>query len=140
MIVTTVTKTVRTLRGNAEQTHSRVLARRGFFVSEIESFDYLRLAPGARIDLRGRRGTEEAWFVIGGDGELIDSDGLTRPLHRYTLAACPLDSGAQLRAGRQGMEVLLVAVIPERLSTVLPTRLPSEPAALNQRPSKGIFA
>lgn len=129
MIVTTVTENVRTMRGSTEQTQSRSLARRGFFFSETESFDYLRLAPGAEIDSRGRRGTEEAWFVIGGDGELVDSDGLASPLHRYTLAVCPLDSGTQLRAGAQGMEVLLVAVIPERLSTVLPTRLPSEPVA-----------
>ena len=124
MIVTTVAGTVRTLSGTAAETHSRSLSRRGFFFSETESFDYLRLAPGDEIGSRGRRGTEEAWFVFRGDGELIDQDGLARPLHRYTLAACPLDSGTRLRAGTQGMEVLLVAVIPEHLSTVMPPRLP----------------
>jgi hypothetical protein len=124
MIVTTVAKTVRTLSSTGGQNHSRSLARRGFFFSETEAFDYLRLAPGEEIGARGRRGNEEAWFVFRGDGELIDRDGLARPLHRYTLAACSLDSGTRLRAGGQGMEVLLVAVIPEHLSTVMPTRLP----------------
>ena len=124
MIVTTVAETVRTLSGTAAETHSRSLARRGFFFSETEAFDYLRLAPGDEIGSRGRRGTEEAWFVFRGDGELIDRDGLARPLRRYTLAACPLDSGTRLRAGTQGMEVLLVAVIPEHLSTAMPPRLP----------------
>ncbi len=124
MIVTTVAETVRTLSGTAAGTHSRSLARRGFFFSETEAFDYLRLAPGDEIGSRGRRGTEEAWFVFRGDGELIDRDGVARPLRRYTLAACPLDSGTRLRAGAQGMEVLLVAVIPEHLSTAMPPRLP----------------
>lgn len=124
MIVTSVAETVRTLSGTGAETHSRSLARRGFFFSETEAFDYLRLTPGNEIGSRGRRGTEEAWFVFRGDGELIDRDGLARPLHRYTLAACPLDSGTRLRAGTQGMELLLVAVIPEHLSTVMPARLP----------------
>lgn len=124
MIITTVAETVRTLSGAAGQNHSRSLARRGFFFSETEAFDYLRLAPGEEVGARGRSGNEEAWFVVRGDGELIDRDGLARPLHCYTMAACPLDSGTRLRAGPQGMELLLVAVIPDRLSTVMPTRLP----------------
>jgi hypothetical protein len=124
MIVTTVAKTVRTLSSTGGQNHSRSLARRGFFFSETEAFDYLRLAPGEEIGARGRRGNEEAWFVFRGDGELIDRDGITRPLHRYTVAACPLDSGTRLRAGTQGIEVLLLAVIPERLAVMMPARLP----------------
>lgn len=124
MIITTIAETVRTLSGTAAETHSRSLARRGFFFSETEAFDYLRLAPGKEIDSRGRGGTEEAWFVFRGDGELIDRDGLARPLRCYTVAACPLDSGTRLRAGAQGMEVLLLGVIPEHLSTVMPARLP----------------
>jgi hypothetical protein len=124
MIVTTVAETVSTLSGTGAGTHSRSLARRGFFFSETEAFDYLLLAPGEEIGSRGRRGNEEAWFVFRGDGELIERDGLVRPLHRYALAACPLNSGTRLRAGTQGMEVLLVAVIPEHLSAVMPARLP----------------
>jgi hypothetical protein len=124
MIVTTVAETVRILNRTGAETHSRSLARRGFFFSETEAFDYLRLPAGEEIGSRGRRGNEEAWFVSSGDGELIDRDGLARPLHRYTLAACPLNSGTRLRAGAEGMEVVLVAVIPENLSTVMPTRLP----------------
>ena len=124
MIVTTVAETVRTLRSTVAQTHSRTLARRGFFFSETEAFDYLRLTAGAEVGARGRRGTEEAWFVIRGDGELIDRDGLVHPLHRDTLVACPLNSGTRLRAGTQGIELLLLAVIPQHLSTAMPARLP----------------
>lgn len=124
MIVTTVQATVHTSSGTGADTHSRSLARRGFFFSETEAFDYLRLAPGAEIGSRGRRGTEEAWFVSRGDGELVDRAGRTRPLPRHNLAVCALDSGTRLRAGSQGMELLLVAVIPERLSAAMPTRLP----------------
>jgi hypothetical protein len=124
MIITTVTETVHTLSGTDPGTHSRSLARRGFFFSETEAFDYLRLASGDEIGPRGRRGTEEAWFVFRGDGELIDKDGSGRPLDRYALVVCPLDSGTRLRAGTQGMEVLLIAVIPQHLSAVMPTRLP----------------
>lgn len=124
MIVTTVAETVRTLSGTATETHSRSLARRGFFFSETEAFDYLRLAAGGEIGPRGRGGNEEAWFIFRGDGELIDRDGHARPLRRYTLATCPLNSGIRLRAGTQGMEVLLVAVIPEHLTAGMPARLP----------------
>lgn len=124
MIVTTVTETVRTLRGTAGQTRSRTLARRGFFFSETESFDYLQLAAGEEIGARGRRGTEEAWFIIRGDGELVDRNGIAHAIHRYTLAACPLDGGTRLRAGRQGIEALLLALIPAHLSTAMPARRP----------------
>jgi hypothetical protein len=124
VIVTIVAETVRTLSRTGAQTHSRTLARRGFFFSETEAFDYLRLTAGAEIGPHGRRGTEEAWFVIRGDGELIDRDGLVHPLHPYTLAACPLDSDTRLRAGTQGMEILLLAVIPQHLSTAMPARRP----------------
>ena len=62
--------------------------------------------------------------MLRGEGELVDRDGCAHPLHRYALAACPLDSGTRLRAGTQGMEVLLVAVIPKRLSSAMPARLP----------------
>lgn len=124
MIVTTVAETARTLNGTGAETRSRSLARRGFFFSETEAFDYLRLAPGDEVDPRGRRGTEEAWFVFRGDGELIDRNGGAHPLYCYTLAACSLDSDTRLRAGAQGMEVLLLAVIPDHLSRVMPARLP----------------
>ncbi|MGH3480457.1 MAG: hypothetical protein ACRDQD_26940 [Nocardioidaceae bacterium] len=117
-------QTVRTLSDTGAKTHSRTLARRGFFFSETEAFDYLRLAAGDEIGSRGRSGTEEAWFVVRGDGELIDPDGRAHRLRRYTLAACPLDSGTRLRAGTQGMEILLLAVIPEHLSAAMPARLP----------------
>jgi hypothetical protein len=95
MIVTMVAETIRTLSGTAAETHSHSLVRRG---------------------------TEKAWFGVRGGGELIDRDDITRPLHCYTVATCPLDSGTRLCTGTQGMQVLLLAVFPKGLATVMPAR------------------
>jgi mannose-6-phosphate isomerase-like protein (cupin superfamily) len=124
MIVTSVERTTRTFRDGAAHTASRSLARRGFFFSETEAVDHLRLMPGAEIGVRGRRGTEEIWYVAGGDGHLIHPDGTADVLRRDALAACPLNSGVRLRAGEHGMELLLIAVAPRHLTAAMPPRLP----------------
>ncbi|MCM2427191.1 cupin domain-containing protein [Streptomyces sp. RKAG337] len=125
MIVTTVERTTRTVRDNLPHTESRSLARRGFFFSETEAVDHLRLAPGAEIGVRGRRGTEEIWFVAAGNGFLEQPDGgSSSPLAPGSLAACALNSGVRLRAGASGMELVLVAVAPRHLTAGMPARLP----------------
>ncbi|MEO7195935.1 MAG: cupin domain-containing protein [Pseudonocardiaceae bacterium] len=124
MIVTTREETSHTLRAGTEHSRTRSLARRGFFFSETEAVDYLRLAPGSEIGPRGRSGTEEVWFVLDGDGHLTEDDGTTRPLRRNCLAVCALNSGTRLKAGAQGMELVLVAVVPRHLTDSMPTRLP----------------
>ncbi|MFF3485932.1 hypothetical protein ACFYXC_22045 [Streptomyces sp. NPDC002701] len=117
-------ESTRTFRDGAAHTASRSLARRGFFFSETEAVDHLRLAPGAEIGPRGRGGTEEIWFVADGGGHLVDVDGTTGALRRGALAVCPLNSGAVLRAGADGMRLVLVAVAPRHLTAAMPPRLP----------------
>jgi mannose-6-phosphate isomerase-like protein (cupin superfamily) len=124
VIVTSIEQTTSTVRDNFPHTESRSLARRGFFFSETEAVDHLRLAPGAEVGPRGRRGTEEIWFVADGDGLLLEPDGASSPLHPGALALCPLNSGVRLRAGAGGMELVLVAVAPRHLTAAMPARLP----------------
>jgi mannose-6-phosphate isomerase-like protein (cupin superfamily) len=124
VIVTTVDESTRTFRNGAAHTASRSLARRGFFFSETEAVDHLHLAPGAEIGVRGREGTEEIWFVADGDGHLLHADGSTSVLRRGTLAVCALNSGARLRAGDRGTQLVLVAVAPRHLTAAMPPRLP----------------
>jgi hypothetical protein len=125
MIVTRVRGGARTVRGDRMRLVSRVLARRGFFHSETESFDHVELAPGAEIGTRGRDGTEEIWLVVAGAGRLVRPDGSELPLRRDSLAVCGLDSGTVLRAGPQGMAAVLVSVVPDGLTRSLPVRLPA---------------
>ncbi|MHA6761492.1 hypothetical protein [Streptacidiphilus sp. PAMC 29251] len=124
MIVTTVEETVRTLKDGTPEKSSRSLARRGFFFSETEAVDHVLLAPDAEIGDRGRAGTEEIWFVVNGGGQLLRQDGTTAALTRDALAACTLNSGTRLRAGADGMELVLVAVAPPHLTSGMPRRLP----------------
>lgn len=115
----------RVLRDNAVHGSSRSLARRGFFHSETEAVDHLVLAPGSRIDTRGREGTEEIWFVARGGGRLVTADGTTLPLQRNALAICPLGSGAVLHAGPDGLAAVLIAVVPPELTAAMPIRFPA---------------
>jgi mannose-6-phosphate isomerase-like protein (cupin superfamily) len=125
VIVTTVERTTRTFRDGAAQAASRSLARRGFFFSETEAVDHVRLAAGAEIGPRGRRGTEEIWYVASGDGHLLHPDGTAAGhLHPGALAACSLNSDTRLRAGAGGMELVLIAVAPRHLTAGMPPRLP----------------
>ncbi|CAM5624517.1 hypothetical protein SAVIM338S_05887 [Streptomyces avidinii] len=124
MIVTDVRDTSRTVTGGVAHTATRSLARRGFFFSETEAVDHLRLSPGAEIGPRGRAGTEEIWFVAGGDGHLLSGDGAQARLDPGALAVCAHDSGTRLRAGAGGLELVLVAVAPRHLTATMPPRLP----------------
>jgi hypothetical protein len=124
MIVTTIDDIARTVAGGDQTQASRSLARRGFFFSETESIDYVWLAPQSRIGSRGRAGTEEIWFVLGGTGELVGPDGRRSRLTACDLAVCALDSGTDIQAGPDGIDLILIAVHPRDLCAAMPTRLP----------------
>ncbi|MFJ2753637.1 hypothetical protein [Streptomyces sp. NPDC087297] len=124
MIVTKVQETSRTLIGGFAHSSTRSLARRGFFFSETEAVDHLRLSPNAEIGPRGRAGTEEIWFVVSGNGVLLSSDGTAARLDPGALAVCGHNSGTRPRASADGMELVLVAVAPRHLTTTMPPRLP----------------
>ncbi|MEV7728664.1 hypothetical protein AB0P15_28545 [Streptomyces sp. NPDC087917] len=124
MIVTNVRDTSRTVTGGVAHTATRSLARRGFFFSETEAVDHLRLSPDAEVGPRGRVGTEEIWFVAGGDGHLVARDGTRARLVPGALAVCGHNSDTRLRAGAGGLELVLVAVAPRHLTATMPPRLP----------------
>lgn len=103
----------------------RCLGRRGMLYSECESFDYVRLAPGAVLDERGREDVEEAWFVLGGRGEFVDGEGCSRPVREGELILCPHEAGGCWRSDADSpLELLLLAIMPASVSRRMPIRTP----------------
>lgn len=125
MIISTLGGTSLT-RDGGEEIHWRSLARRGMLHSECESFDYLRLAPGTEFALRGRHGTESAWFIIAGSGWLQEP-GAAAPGHVLAagdLILLPDGTESALLSGDGGLELLWLAVMPRAVSQSLPSRRP----------------
>lgn len=103
----------------------RCLGRRGMLYSECESFDYVRLSPGAVIDDRGREDLEESWLVLGGEGEFLDAEGDPLPVRKGDLILCPHAAGGHWRNnGDVPLELLLIAMMPASVSQRLPVRKP----------------
>ncbi|OJH40660.1 cupin domain-containing protein [Cystobacter ferrugineus] len=125
MILSTIDKTSRT-RERGEEIHWRCLARRGMLHSECEALDYVRLAPGTEFALRGREGTESAWFVIAGAGRLLapDSEPAERPIGAGDLVLLPAGADARITSGSAGLELLWLAVMPHAITQSLPMRRP----------------
>jgi mannose-6-phosphate isomerase-like protein (cupin superfamily) len=94
--------------------------------SECESFDYVRLAPGTKFALRGREGTESAWFAVSGSGRLLvsDSEAPERVLVAGDLVLLPAGKDGRLSGGDTGLELLWLQVMPREISQSLPTRRP----------------
>ncbi len=125
MIISTIGSTSST-RNGSEEIRWRSLARRGMLDSECESFDYVRLSPGTEFALRGREGTESAWFVIEGSGRLLGPDPVSRgrPLEAGELVLLPAGAEFRLVSGDGGLELLWLAVLPRAISQSLPMRRP----------------
>lgn len=103
----------------------RCLGRRGMLYSECESFDYVRLAPGAVLDERGREEIEEAWFVLRGQGEFLDDRGDSLPVRAGDVVLCPHEVGGHwLSSAEFPLELLLLAMMPASVSQRLPIRTP----------------
>jgi mannose-6-phosphate isomerase-like protein (cupin superfamily) len=121
MIISSTRGLVRTV----DDTRWRCLARRGMLYSECEAFDYVRLAPGAVRDGRGREGNEEAWFVLSGEGEFLDGGDNSLSVRTGDLVLCPEGAGGVLRSSaNSALEVLLLAVLPASVTEQLPARSP----------------
>nr|AYM53683.1 hypothetical protein [Cystobacter fuscus] len=125
MILSTIEKTSHT-RERGEEIHWRCLARRGMLHSECEALDYVRLAPGTGFALRGREGTESAWFVIAGVGRLQapGSELSGQPLVTGDLVLVPAGAEAHISSGSDGLELLWLAVMPHAITQCLPLRRP----------------
>ncbi|MGH3697357.1 MAG: cupin domain-containing protein [Pseudonocardiaceae bacterium] len=103
----------------------RCLGRRGMLYSECESFDYVRLAPGAVLDERGREDIEEAWFVLRGNGEFLDDGGGSLPVQAGDFVLCPGAACGRWRSSADSsLELLLLAMMPTSVSERLPIRTP----------------
>lgn len=121
MIVSSTLGLVRTV----DDTRWRCLARRGMLHSECEAFDYLRLAPGAVRDGRGREGVEEAWFVLSGEGEFLDGADRSLLLRAGDLVLQPWGTSGWLRSSlATSLELLAFAVLPAAVTKQLPARSP----------------
>jgi mannose-6-phosphate isomerase-like protein (cupin superfamily) len=117
----------RTVDGTTGTALWRCLGRRGMLFSECESFDYVRLAPGAVLDERGRGDVEEVWFVLRGRGEFLLDGEPALPVDEGHLVCCPHGTGGRWR-GAEGspLELLLLALMPASVSRRLPTRTPAD--------------
>jgi mannose-6-phosphate isomerase-like protein (cupin superfamily) len=95
---------------------------------ECESFDYVWLAPGTEFALRGREGTESAWFVLSGSGRLLGTGPASqaRTLEAGELLLVPAGRQEELRlaSGAEGLELLWLAVMPRDITRALPPRRP----------------
>lgn len=125
MIISTIGGASRVL-GAGEAMRCRSLARRGMLHCECESFDYLRLAPGAELPLRGREGTEGAWFTLAGSGRLLEAGAAReeRELRPGDLVLLPAGEEGRLLGGESGLELLWLAVMPREVTRSLPLRRP----------------
>ncbi|WPB79925.1 cupin domain-containing protein [Archangium violaceum] len=125
MIISTIDRTSSTRQGG-EEIRWRSLARRGMLHSECDSVDYVRLSPGTEFALRGREGTESAWFVLVGSGLLREqgSEAGERTLDAGELVLLPAGADARITSGADGLELLWLVVMPRSISQSLPMRRP----------------
>ncbi len=125
MIISGIAGTSRTV-DSGEEIRWRSLARRGMLHSECESFDYVRLAPGTSFELRGREGTENAWFTVSGSGKLSEpgAEQAERALKVGDLVLLPAGKEIRLTSEGNGLELLWLTVLPRVVINALPERRP----------------
>ncbi|MFK4071464.1 hypothetical protein [Streptomyces sp. NPDC029674] len=108
----------------------RCLARRGMLHSECESFEQIRLTPGATWAHEPAHGTEAALYAVAGSAS-VHTEAATG-------AGTTLDAGGALlvgaraavrvTAGAEGLDLLAVRVLPADVSAQLPARVPELPS------------
>ncbi|WP_371500683.1 hypothetical protein OG871_28720 [Kitasatospora sp. NBC_00374] len=112
IVVTTATASAAVLVGpEGEYTRIRSLAQRAMVRSATESFEHLRLSPGAEHEHPGRADSESAWFVLRGP---VLAEQLPHAAHHLAaegdLLLAPAGRGLRLRAGPLGAELLCLAL------------------------------
>ncbi|MEU9073425.1 hypothetical protein ACFYUY_01055 [Kitasatospora sp. NPDC004745] len=116
MIVTTDTGTAMVLLGpDGERVRVRPLARRAMLTSACESFDHLRLSPGAHHVLPGRPDAETVLHVLRGAavvGRL--PDGTDHLASDGDLLLAPRGNALHLEAGPLGVELLCLTLAVPR--------------------------
>ncbi|MDH6135578.1 hypothetical protein P3T37_004994 [Kitasatospora sp. MAA4] len=127
MIVTDTARPTVLVGPGTHRIRIRCLARRGMLHSECEAFEHIRLSPAACYDLTGRDGTEAAWYVLRGPVALLDDSvrgGSRRTLVEGDLVLAPHGREVHLHGGPLGAELLCLTVLPDTVSSRLPSRRP----------------
>ncbi|MFF1905554.1 hypothetical protein [Kitasatospora sp. NPDC058218] len=117
MIVTTAAGSAAVILGpNGERIRLRCLARRSMIASACESFDHLRLSPGAHHTLPGRAEAEIVLHVL--RGSFLVGQAADEPDHLAVdgdLLLARRGSPLHLEAGPLGAELLcLTLAVPRR--------------------------
>ncbi|MFE2728534.1 hypothetical protein [Kitasatospora sp. NPDC059327] len=117
MIVTTAAGSATVLLGpNGERIRLRCLARRSMLAAACESFDHLRLSPGAHHTLPGRAEAEVVLHVL--RGSFLVGQAVGEPDHLAVdgdLLLARRGSPLHLEAGPLGAELLcLTLAVPRR--------------------------
>ncbi|MET7361095.1 hypothetical protein ABZS76_21980 [Streptomyces sp. NPDC005562] len=146
MIVSAPSAPSRLLRSTAPESGEagrtwRCLARRGMLHSECESFEQIRLSPGATWAHEPAHGTEAALYAVAGSASVHTDpapDRAERAERAPERAGRVLDAGGALlvearaavrvTAGAEGLELLAVRVLPADVSSRLPVRVPELPS------------
>ncbi|MFJ8041787.1 hypothetical protein ACIRBX_14950 [Kitasatospora sp. NPDC096147] len=112
MIVTTASAAAMTVVGpGSARTRVSCLARRDLVRADCESFEHLRLSPGATHRRPGRRETEGAWYVLRGPVLADQHPGGARHLaDAGDLLLVPAGQDLALRAGPLGAELLCLTL------------------------------
>ncbi|WP_327682544.1 hypothetical protein [Kitasatospora sp. NBC_00458] len=136
MIVTTATASAAVILGpNGERVRLRCLARRSMLASACESFDHLRLSPGARHALAGEPGTETVLYVL--RGSLLIGRTADEPDHLAVdgdLLLATRGRELRLEAGPVGAEVLCLSLAAARRTTATRESLARRRAERRTRP------
>ncbi|MBP0448325.1 hypothetical protein J5Y04_02005 [Kitasatospora sp. RG8] len=119
MIVTTASAAAAVILGpHGERIRLRCLARRSMLASACESFDHLRLSPGAHHVLPGQTETENVLYVL--RGSLLVGRSPDEPAHLAVdgdLLLARRGTPLHLDAGPLGAELLgLALTAPRRAS------------------------
>ncbi|MFI1681274.1 MULTISPECIES: hypothetical protein [unclassified Streptomyces] len=105
----------------------RCLARRGMLHSECESFEQIRLSPGATWAHEPGHGTEAALYAVAGSAS-VDSDASAgRVLDAGGALLVEARAAVRVTAGAEGLDLLAVRVLPADVASVLPVRVPELP-------------
>lgn len=123
MIVSHASGHTATVTPGGARIDRRCLARRGMVHSECEAFDHVVLSPGCAVELQGRDGADEVWFVL--DGELVQPAlAGARPVRPGQVLLRREHEDRRLVAGAAGVRCLVLAVLPNDRIGRLPVRKP----------------
>jgi quercetin dioxygenase-like cupin family protein len=108
----------------AQHVSWRCLSRRGMVFSELEGFEYMRIAPGSVLLGAAHPYTEIVLFTISGDGS-IEVEPHTRAIRPRDAVMLPAGGEYALLAdSQQPLELATVELIPDAIANRLPYRTP----------------